>query len=130
MQNYIIHIPVNIQQCPIDTVLKIEIMMSKECKYVEYLKYFCNRKIRNYCSIVFNLLQEITDIPDDYLNQSHVLKHLAKEVKTPTPNSRSNSHTRDSGVSENSDSLRSRKLSDDQFTDCGDRSELIDERVR
>uniref|UniRef100_A0A6M2DGK4 Putative angiomotin-like protein 1 n=1 Tax=Xenopsylla cheopis TaxID=163159 RepID=A0A6M2DGK4_XENCH len=75
-------------------------------------------------------MQEITDIPDDYLNQSHVLKHLAKEVKTPTPNSRSNSHTRDSGVSENSDSLRSRKLSDDQFTDCGDRSELIDERVR
>ncbi|KYQ47761.1 Angiomotin [Trachymyrmex zeteki] len=27
--------------------------------------------------------QEITDIPDDYLNQSQVLKHLAKEVKVP-----------------------------------------------
>lgn len=55
---------------------------------------------------------------------------MAKEVKTPTTNSRSNSHTRDSGVSENSDSLRSRKLSDDQFTDCGDRNDLMDERVR
>lgn len=32
--------------------------------------------------------QEITDIPDDYLNQSQVLKHLAKEVKVPPyPNS-------------------------------------------
>lgn len=39
-------------------------------------------------------MQEITDIPDDYLNQSHVLKHLAKEVKAPT-------NLRDSGVSEN-----------------------------
>ncbi|KAG7206574.1 hypothetical protein KM043_000259 [Ampulex compressa] len=28
--------------------------------------------------------QEITDIPDDYLNQSQVLKHLAKEVKVPS----------------------------------------------
>ncbi|KAL7289828.1 hypothetical protein TKK_0016227 [Trichogramma kaykai] len=28
--------------------------------------------------------QEITDIPDDYLNQSHVLKHLAKEVRVPS----------------------------------------------
>ncbi|KAF7991268.1 hypothetical protein HCN44_002830 [Aphidius gifuensis] len=28
-----------------------------------------------------NGCQEITDIPDDYLNQSQVLKHLAKEVK-------------------------------------------------
>ncbi|XP_011140083.2 uncharacterized protein LOC105183552 isoform X1 [Harpegnathos saltator] len=30
--------------------------------------------------------QEITDIPDDYLNQSQVLKHLAKEVKIPSYN--------------------------------------------
>lgn len=28
-------------------------------------------------------MQEITEIPDDYLNQSHVLKHLAKEIKIP-----------------------------------------------
>ncbi|XP_068966086.1 angiomotin-like protein 1 isoform X2 [Bombus flavifrons] len=28
--------------------------------------------------------QEITDIPDDYLSQSQVLKHLAKEVKVPS----------------------------------------------
>lgn len=27
--------------------------------------------------------KEITEIPDDYLNQSSVLKHLAKEVKQP-----------------------------------------------
>ncbi|XP_055702910.1 uncharacterized protein LOC129801671 isoform X2 [Phlebotomus papatasi] len=45
-------------------------------------------------------IQEITQIPDDYLNQSHVLKHLAKEIKIPV-NRRSN--TRDSGVSENTD---------------------------
>lgn len=29
-------------------------------------------------------MQEITEIPDDYLNQSHVLKHLAKEIKIPS----------------------------------------------
>lgn len=46
-------------------------------------------------------MQEITEIPDDYLSQSHVLKHLAKEVKIPN---RSESVTRDSGVSENTDS--------------------------
>lgn len=46
-------------------------------------------------------MQEITEIPDDYLSQSHVLKHLAKEVKIPN---RSESTTRDSGVSENTDS--------------------------
>lgn len=28
-------------------------------------------------------MQEITEIPDDYLNKSHVLKHLAKEIKIP-----------------------------------------------
>lgn len=46
-------------------------------------------------------VQEITDIPDDYLSQSHVLKHLAKEVKAPSSNASSN--MRDSGVSENVD---------------------------
>lgn len=30
-------------------------------------------------------VHEITDIPDDYLSQSSVLKHLAKEVKIPSP---------------------------------------------
>lgn len=45
-------------------------------------------------------MQEITEIPDDFLNQSHVLKHLAKEIKTPI-NRRSN--TRDSGMSDNAD---------------------------
>uniref|UniRef100_A0A1Y1NJT5 Angiomotin C-terminal domain-containing protein n=1 Tax=Photinus pyralis TaxID=7054 RepID=A0A1Y1NJT5_PHOPY len=39
-------------------------------------------------------VQEITNIPDDYLNQSSVLKHLAKEVKVPSPNgtSKNNEH--------------------------------------
>lgn len=46
-------------------------------------------------------MQEITDIPDDYLSQSSVLKHLAKEVKAPSSNASSN--MRDSGVSENVD---------------------------
>ncbi|XP_050441680.1 angiomotin-like protein 1 isoform X2 [Adelges cooleyi] len=31
-------------------------------------------------------VREITNIPDDYLSQSHVLKHLAKEVKVDPPN--------------------------------------------
>ncbi|XP_017892912.1 angiomotin-like protein 1 [Ceratina calcarata] len=34
--------------------------------------------------------QEITDIPDDYLSQSQVLKHLAKEVKVPSYNKLTN----------------------------------------
>lgn len=45
-------------------------------------------------------VQEITDIPDDYLSQSHVLKHLAKEVKAPSSTA-SERNMRDSGVSEN-----------------------------
>lgn len=77
-------------------------------------------------------MQELTEIPEEYLNQSHVLKHLAKEAKIPNNNTNSNnihhhhhnntnhanintnnnnnirnrsdSTTRDSGVSENTDS--------------------------
>lgn len=41
-------------------------------------------------------MQELAEIPADYLNQSHVLKHLAKEIKIPVQRRRSN--TRDSGV--------------------------------
>lgn len=38
-------------------------------------------------SIASTGVQEITEIPDDYLSQSSVLKHLAKEVKAPpSPN--------------------------------------------
>ncbi|XP_019765823.2 uncharacterized protein LOC109541401 isoform X2 [Dendroctonus ponderosae] len=36
-------------------------------------------------SITSTGVQEITEIPDDYLSQSSVLKHLAKEVKVPSP---------------------------------------------
>lgn len=39
-----------------------------------------------------NGMQEITEIPDDYLNQSHVLKHLAKEIKVPNNRSQASSH--------------------------------------
>ncbi|CAG9769505.1 unnamed protein product [Ceutorhynchus assimilis] len=38
-------------------------------------------------SITSTGVQEITEIPDDYLSQSSVLKHLAKEVKAPSPSS-------------------------------------------
>lgn len=59
-------------------------------------------------------MQEITEIPDDYLNQSHVLKHLAKEIKIPSLSSssskgRSSSIARDSGVSENTDTKDNQK---------------------
>ncbi|XP_058055217.1 uncharacterized protein LOC131206617 [Anopheles bellator] len=33
-------------------------------------------------------MQEISEIPEEYLNQSHVLKHLAKEVKLPASSTR------------------------------------------
>lgn len=39
-------------------------------------------------------MQEIAEIPDDYLNQSHVLKHLAKEIRIPS-NRRSNNRDSD-----------------------------------
>lgn len=39
-------------------------------------------------------MQEITEIPDDYLNQSHVLKHLAKEIKIPSNRQRTSSRER------------------------------------
>ncbi|KAL1506524.1 hypothetical protein ABEB36_005871 [Hypothenemus hampei] len=44
-------------------------------------------------SITSSGVQEITEIPDDYLNQSSVLKHLAKEVKAPSPSSTVNHDT-------------------------------------
>lgn len=40
-----------------------------------------------------NGMQEITEIPDDFLSQSHVLKHLAKEMKVPN-NRNSNASNR------------------------------------
>ncbi|XP_015127500.1 angiomotin-like protein 1 isoform X2 [Diachasma alloeum] len=39
-----------------------------------------------------NSCQEITDIPDDYLSQFQVLKHLAKEVKPSYPKTKQNSN--------------------------------------
>lgn len=37
-------------------------------------------------SYLLIFVQEITEIPDDFLNQSSVLKHLAKEVaQSPSP---------------------------------------------
>lgn len=43
-------------------------------------------------------MQEITEIPDDYLNQSHVLKHLAKEIKIPQNTHKRNSMEANEGV--------------------------------
>lgn len=69
-------------------------------------------------------VQEITEIPDDYLSQSHVLKHLAKEAKLPQnqPGGSASPGLRDSGVvSENVDLDRlslTRKDSSDS-TDYG-----------
>lgn len=42
-------------------------------------------------------MQEITEIPDDYLNKSHVLKHLAKEIKIPN-GSRRRTSSRESSM--------------------------------
>lgn len=42
---------------------------------------------------------------DQYLNQSYVLKHLAKEVAIPSSGIQTNDSTRDSGVSENNSSM-------------------------
>lgn len=53
----------------------------------DHMRNSLESNIRLYSSGV----QEITDIPDDYLNQSSVLKHLAKEVKVPSPNTTSKS---------------------------------------
>lgn len=44
-------------------------------------------------------MQEITEIPDDYLNQSHVLKHLAKEMKIP--NNRRRTTSRECSIFDN-----------------------------
>ncbi|KAI4460325.1 hypothetical protein MML48_6g00006370 [Holotrichia oblita] len=51
------------------------------------------------CMLPSQGVQEITDIPDDYLNQSSVLKHLAKEVKIPNNNTtaRDNIDNQDDG---------------------------------
>lgn len=43
-------------------------------------------------------MQELAEIPADYLNQSHVLKHLAKEIKIPVQRRRSSNTTRDTSV--------------------------------
>lgn len=65
--------------------------------------YMKKERPRSYGESQPTPMQEIAEIPEEYLNQSQVLKHLAKEVKLPTRN-RSDSTTRDSGVSENTDS--------------------------
>lgn len=43
-------------------------------------------------------MQEITEIPDDYLNQSHVLKHLAKEMKIPQATNKRSSLEANDGI--------------------------------
>lgn len=48
-------------------------------------------------------MQEITEIPDDYLNQSHVLKHLANEIKLPAKNRTNTGHKTNSEPHETKD---------------------------
>lgn len=63
-----------------------------------------SRSFGNYNSHVLgndgNMMAPITENEQQYLNQSYVLKHLAKEVKMPNAMAPVDS-TRDSGVSEN-----------------------------
>jgi len=58
----------------------------------------------------------ITENEQQYLNQSYVLKHLAKEVRIPSQNSMPvtvGESTRDSGVSENNSSSNNQNWSND-----------------
>ncbi|PSN51424.1 hypothetical protein C0J52_05439 [Blattella germanica] len=58
-------------------------------------------------------VREITDIPDDYLNQSQVLKHLAKEVKVvPSPSSGSSGRDSTAPLMEDGDTSETPCLSD------------------
>jgi angiomotin like len=59
-----------------------------------------------------NTMSPITENEQQYLNQSYVLKHLAKEVKMPK-SSTVNDSTRDSGVSENNSSSNNQNWSND-----------------
>ncbi|KAL7049130.1 hypothetical protein ACKWTF_003608 [Chironomus riparius] len=62
-----------------------------------------SRSLGNYAghNTEASTMAPITENEQQYLNQSYVLKHLAKEVKIPTT---LDSSTRDSGVSENNSS--------------------------
>lgn len=72
--------------------------------YSNPLKNFKKERPRSYGE---KGMQEITEIPDDYLVQSHVLKHLAKEVKIPS--NKSDSATRDSGLPGKMDAKENQK---------------------
>lgn len=48
-------------------------------------------------------MQEITEIPDDYLNQSHVLKHLAKEMSNNRQSNRQRTSSRERSLFENAE---------------------------
>lgn len=58
------------------------------------------------------MMAPITENERQYLNQSYVLKHLAKEVKMPST-STAIENTRDSGVSENNSSSNNQNWSND-----------------
>ncbi|XP_039749453.1 angiomotin-like protein 2 isoform X2 [Pararge aegeria] len=60
--------------------------MHKEQTVTAHANYIDIGGQRIYTSPPDHGVQEITEIPDDFLNQSSVLKHLAKEVaQSPTP---------------------------------------------
>lgn len=62
-----------------------------------------------------SMMTPITENEQQYLNQSYVLKHLAKEVKMHNQ-SAANESTRDSGVSENNSSSNNQNWSNDSNT--------------
>lgn len=65
-----------------------------------------------------NIMTPITENEQQYLNQSYVLKHLAKEVKM----SNAVESTRDSGVSENNSSSQNQNWSNDSIANSRNKS--------
>lgn len=63
-----------------------------------------------------NMMAPITENEQQYLNQSYVLKHLAREVKMPNTSTAAIDNTRDSGVSENNSSSNNQNWSNDSAT--------------
>jgi hypothetical protein len=78
-----------------------------------------SRSLGNYNSHIgvteTNVMAPITENEQQYLNQSFVLKHLAKEVKIPNPIE----STRDSGVSENISSSHNTNWSSENASGSG-----------
>lgn len=79
-----------------------------------------SRSFGNYAGHVHtnegNMMAPITENEQQYLNQSYVLKHLAREVRMPNTSTAAIENTRDSGVSENNSSSNNQNWSNDSAT--------------